>query len=155
MSWFSSLFTNDVTPVIAVPPAAAKTFAEQALSSLDSLAVAVRHAGGNVSPHVFSMLRSLDDVLRPLIAHVAVHPVVVEKEFAIEALITDYTPTALTLFLKLPAGEQVDGGKADLLLQEQLTSLERNARQVSAGIYEDSVSALETHAIFIQTKFHD
>ncbi|MCU1406031.1 MAG: hypothetical protein JWQ43_2334 [Glaciihabitans sp.] len=123
--------------------------------ALDELAGAARGAGSRVSTQVYSQLRSIDDVVRPLINHVATHPVVIETEIAIESLITDYVPTPLRLFLQLPAAEAVDGGKADLLLQEQFTALERSARKLSLSVYSDSVSALETHAIFIQNKFRE
>lgn len=154
MSWLESIFARNDSPRVPEAAPAAQSFDARILSALDSLAEASRRSGAAVSPQVFSMLRSIDDVLRPLSAHVALHPVVVEREVAIESLVTDYVPTALRLFLELPRSEQADGGKADRLLQEQFTALERSARQLSANIYEDSVSALETHTIFIQTKFN-
>jgi hypothetical protein len=157
VSWLEALFARDEPrrATAPVPAAPVQSFTERATASLDTLADATRAAGSRVSTQVFSQLRSIDDVVRPLIAHVATHPVVIETEIAIESLITDYVPTPLRLFLELPAAEAVDGGKADLLLQEQFTALERSARKLSLSVYGDSVSALETHAIFIQNKFRE
>lgn len=152
MSWFDSIFPRD-SAQSAPAAVVAEPFDVRILRSLNTLALASRRSGAAVSPQVFSQLRSLDDVIRPLLAHVALHPVAVEREIAIESLVTDYVPTTLRLFLELPMSEQVDGGPADKLLQEQFTALEKSARQTSANIYEDSLSALQTQAIFIQTKF--
>jgi hypothetical protein len=157
VTWLNSLFTGDApsTPSTPAPSAPVITFSDRVTASLDSLAQASRRSGAAVSPAAFSQLRSIDDVIRPLLAHIALHPVMLEREIALEALVTDYVPTTLTLFMQLPESQQADGGKADLLLQAQFTALERSARQQSTTIFEDSVSALETHAIFIQNKFQE
>jgi hypothetical protein len=158
VSWLESLFSRDESrrpPAVPVAPAAPQSFSDRMTAALDTLADSARAAGSQVSTAVFSQLRTIDDVLRPLILHVGTHPVVIETEIAIESLVTDYVPTPLRLFLQLPPSEKADGGKADLLLQEQYTALERNARHLSASVYNDSVSALETHAIFIENKFRE
>lgn len=154
MSWLDSIFARADSPRAPNIAPVVQSFDERILPALNSLAEASRRSGAAVSPQVFSMLRSLDDVLRPLLAHVALHPVVVEREVAIESMITDYVPTSLRLYLELPESDRVDGGKADRLLQEQYTALEKSARQLSANIYDDSLAALETQSIFIQTKFN-
>jgi hypothetical protein len=138
-----------------VSPPAPQSFSARMAAELDTLSESTRAAGSQVSTAVFSQLRTIDDVLRPLIDHVGTHPVVIETEIAIESLVTDYVPTPLRLFLQLPPSETADGGKADLLLQEQYTALERNARRLAESVYDDSVSALETHAIFIENKFRE
>jgi hypothetical protein len=152
MSWFEALTGRNTAPVAVVPPAAAP-YGQRATSALDALATSVRAASTIVSPTVFSQLRSIDDIVRPLITHIATHPVIIDTQLSIDAIITDYVPTTLALFLRLPASERAIGGKSDLMLQEQFTTLERSAHDISARVYRDSISALETNAIFIQTKF--
>jgi hypothetical protein len=152
MSWFEALTGRNTAPAPAIPPAAAP-YEQRATAALDSLAAAVRAASTIVSPTVFSQLRSIDDVVRPLIVHIATNPVIIDTQLSIDAIITDYVPTTLSLLLQLPAAERAIGGKSDLMLQEQFTTLERSAHDISARVYRDSISALETNAIFIQNKF--
>jgi hypothetical protein len=128
-------------------------FAERMLSDLEELAAVARQSSGAVSAHVFSILRGIDDILRPLLSQIALHPVSVEREIAIESLITDYVPTSLRLFFALPPSERAEDGVAHGLLNEQVAALERSAENLSRSINADSLSALRTQSLFIQSKF--
>ena len=157
MSWFDSLFGRGEVEAVAVAAVAASTkpFHEKTAEQLDILTKFVKRSSREISPSVYSQLRSIDDAARPLIDYIATHPVEPAKEYAIEALLTDYIPTPLGIFLQLPEGERRDGGKADLLLIKQYGTLEKNIIELGQSIYVDTMNALETHARFIDNKFSE
>ena len=154
MSWISNLFGLDEAPVgtgaIAVPT---KPFHERSEEQLNILTKFVKQSSREVSPDVYSRLRSMDDLIRPLIKYIAANPVVIEKEIAIESLLTDYIPTPLGIYLQLPDSERTDGSAGDLVLISQYDTLERSIVELGKGIYKDSLAQLQTHAIFLETKF--
>lgn len=155
MSWLSSIFgKDDALPVLpSVAPTLVAPFHDKALGWLDTLAAHVKQSSDIISPAVYSRLRSIDDVMRPFIKALEGKPSVVETEVAIESMLTDYIPTPLNLYVNLPAGERTDSGRADLILLAQYDTLETAARELSSRLQGDSVSSLETHAIFIRDKF--
>ena len=157
MSWFSNLFGvsgSSNTPVAPVSnPLVPQPFHEQAQEQLDALAVFIKQVSSEISPAVYSRLRSIDDVIRPMLKHIIDNPLTAENEYAVKALLTDYITTPINIFLKLNEAEKIDGGRSDLLLLEQYDTLEKSARELNAQIYGDTVSSLETHNIFIQNKF--
>lgn len=160
MSWLSSLF-NKNDPNIAVQIAQestqaannAVTFDAKAIIWLDDLAHVVKQSSSLISPAVFSRLRSIDDVMRPIIKSLKDVQLIVDTEVEIQSILTDYIPTPLDLYLNLPLNDRQDGGKADLILLSQYDTLETVVRDLALTLKGDSVSALETHAIFIKDKF--
>ncbi len=155
MSWLSAMFGSaDGNPGVRTPDEPEVPFTERVTASLNTLAAAARSAGAVISTTAFSQLRSIDDVIRPLLGYIAGNPVPITEQIAIESLVSDYVPTSLRLFLLLPPGDQQDGDPGDLLLQEQFTALEKSARQLRSSIIVTAASALETHAIFLQNKFN-
>ena len=165
MSWLDSLFGRDSvagdvaqnldegSPAFSAP-IPAMSFSERVTSELDSLARVEQRMSSQVSAAVFSQLRTIDDIVRPLLVHISTRTVLVETEVALESLVKDYVPTPLSLFEQLPANEKVDGGKADLLLQSQYATIISSTFNLAKGVYGNSMSALETNAIFVQDKFN-
>ncbi|TDW31281.1 hypothetical protein [Cryobacterium psychrophilum] len=155
MSWLSTMFGNhEGNTGVETPVEPELAFTERVTASLNTLAADARLAGAVISTTAFSQLRSIDDVIRPLLAYIAGNPVPITDQIAIESLVSDYVPTSLRLFLLLPPEDQTAGDPADLLLHEQFTALETSARRLSATIIVTAASALETHAIFLQNKFN-
>jgi len=153
MSWFSNLFGVQGEPTPVTPMVTADPFHVQAEQQLDVLAKFVRQISNQISPAVYSRLRTIDDIVRPMLKHIVDNPLTAENEYAVKALLTDYIPTPANIFLSLNAAEKIDGGRADLLLLEQYDTLEKSVRELNAQIYGDKVSSLETHKIFIENKF--
>jgi len=156
MSWFSTLFGMDSKrdELSVANAVVAKPFHQRAREELDKLEFFVKEHANVISPAVYSVLRDIDDELRPLLTYMEDKPPLVETEVYVQSLLTDYIPTPLSLYLNLPLSEQKDGGKSDLILLGQYVTLEKSVRELSANIYRDSVAQLETHAIFIQNKFN-
>lgn len=154
MSFLSDLFGTKNAPVAPTStPILPVNFADQCIEQLDALGNFIRTVSDVLSTDAYSHLRSIDDLIRPMLSYIKDHPMTAESEFAVKALLTDYIPSPLNIFLSLPSAEKLDGGKADLLLVEQYATLEKSVRDLVAEITSDVVSSLETHKIFIQNKF--
>jgi hypothetical protein len=159
MSWLSTLFGGRDTTVaeqaMAGNIAATKpdTFPERAVKEMELLNRHVKSISREISPAVYSRLRSIDDLVRPLVAYIETRPVLIEKEIEIESLLTDYIPTPLNIFMQLTPKERADGSKADLLLLSQYDTLERSVIELGKGIYTDTMSELEVHAAFVERRF--
>jgi len=154
MSLFKALFGSDnnaaniVAPLLSEPP-----FHEKALEQLDLLDKFAKEMSGSISTSVYSQLRTIDDILRPLLEYLKTHDIVMEQKVLIQSIITDYVPTPLETFKLLPENDKVDGGKGDLLLTQQYDTIEANTRELAAEIYGRVLSELSTQAIFIKNKF--
>lgn len=159
MTWISNWWygrNDDPTPSNANPAnvtAASQLFHEKAQIQLDMLARFVKESSNVVSPAVYSRLRSIDDVVRPLIKFLATHDIVAEQEIAIEYLLTRYIPEPLNTFVLLQQKDREENGKADTLLLQQYDTLEKSTRELADGIYKRTMSDLNTYAIFIEEKF--
>lgn len=155
MSFFDKLFgAGDTQPVMVVAPAPLlKPFHVEALEKLDELSVFVKKCGGDVSPVVFSRLRELDDVLRPLVKFLGEHETVMENRVVVLKIITEYVPDPLQLFLGLPVVERVAGSRGELLLIEQYDILVKNTREIASEITEQAFNELATQTIFIKDRF--
>ncbi|WP_159602637.1 hypothetical protein [Agromyces humi] len=153
MSWIDNLFTRPQPVIQPSQPAGEQTFTDRAIASLDGLASASRAASPKLSPAAYSALRTIDDNLRPVIERTATHPVLIEREIEILSVITDYVPTSLELFLRLPDADRADGGRGDRMLIEQLDRIERTTRAMAAHVADDAMTAMEAQAIFLQNKY--
>lgn len=156
MSWLSSLFGRDEgqSPPQQAPAVAPQNFAERVRHEAFALEGLVKRSSGKLSPEVYSLLRSIDDLIKPVIDDSAITPLMAEDEYAVEAYLTDYIPTPLNIYLELPAAQRAFGGKADLLLQDQYVTLLHGARSLRREVETDNTNALEAHAIFLQNKFN-
>lgn len=156
MSIFDRLFGNGspVNPVAQVAAAVVEQpFHVLALEQLNDLSIFVKKSSKFISTEVFSQLRVIHDILRELIGFLETHDTLVENQVVLTKIITEYIPDPLEMFLRLPTSEQINGGKADLLLREQYGILEKNARDLSIQVNEQVLSDLQTQAIFIKDRF--
>jgi len=160
MSWISTLFggrDDSVAAAVADGNFATPTttFHERVHEQSEHLARYIKSVSREISPAAYSRLRSIDDLVQPLVAYIETHPVIVEKELEVENLLTTYIPRPLEIFMKLTPTERADGGKADLLLLSQFDKLERSVIELGKGIYTDSMSELEIQSRFVDTRFRD
>lgn len=155
MSWISDWWNGQskadkASANTAMPQ---KAFHERALEQLDLLAKLVKQSSNVLSPTVYSRLRSIDDVMRPFMVYISSHDLFMEHQVMVESMLTKYIPEPLNTFLNLQPKDQVEGGKADMLLQQQFDTLEKSARDFVEGIYKGGVASLSTYARFIEDKF--
>jgi hypothetical protein len=148
MSWFNRRNTAPVPVIVPVP------FSEQMISWLDELSWFERESSHLISTNVFSRLRRINDVLHELTTFISRYEIRAEDEYILKATITEYIPSALTLFNQLPASAQKDGGEADLLLLSQCDNIERSVRQLVKDMHERAQSELVTHTMFVDERFN-
>lgn len=152
MTWLSALFGGGDREPDTVTAPAVVPFHVRAAQAADNLAAASRKFGRDISPAAYSNLRRIPDLIRPAIADAAEHPLLAEREYSIESLLTDLVPTTLTTFLRIPAGDRADGSDADKALTRQLDSLAVSAQDITALTKRDAVAALEANAMFLDAK---
>jgi hypothetical protein len=138
---------------VQVAAAIQKPFHEVALDQLNALAVHTKEVSNVISTDVYSRIRSIDDIMRPLIKFLENQDVAMENQVVITKMITEYIPDPLEIFVRLPKTEQADGGAADLLLIEQYAILGENAKKLAEEIRSQVLKELQTQAIFIKDRF--
>jgi hypothetical protein len=153
MTLFKAIFgSGNAQAVVATLPE--PPFSERALVQLNLLDKLVKENSNEISTEVYSKLRDLDDILRPLIEYLKTHQALQEQETLIESAITDYIPTPLDTFKTLPDSDKEEGGQGDLLLLRQYATIETNIRKLADEIYGRVLKELGTQAIFIDDKFN-
>lgn len=134
----------------AVQPEA---FDKKLLKDLDNLAVYMR-ANGNIIPTgVYSQVRRIDDVLRPLLAFIAVNGCSAEQEHLLTSMITAYIPDPLKTFVSLPKGDRADDGTPAKLLKEQFDTMLKRVYDLSELVRTGALNELAIHADFIDNRF--
>ena len=82
-----------------------------------------------------------------------------EDRFVVERTATDYLPSAVQSYLKLPEAyrsvplREADGKTASQVLSEQLDLLHQRIRRVVDAAYRDDLEALLVHGRFLHSKF--
>lgn len=155
--FFGSLFGTAAAPAAGsaepAPPATEEDELRDTVASLDRLRAAVRRAGAVLPPLVSSQVRQIEDVLRPLLGHVARHGASTEQRVLLNAIITNYLPTPLRAYTGISERERTDDSEATALLVEQLTILEGIARDVDNQVRTGAIAELSTHGRFLEDKF--
>jgi hypothetical protein len=139
-----------VTPAPA--PAAAAPFADRAQQQLAALSVIARQAGSDLNGEAYSRLRRIEDLLRPVIADAAAHPILPEREFAVEAMLTDLVPNTLAAYRRVAAADRAPGSAAEQSLTTQLGMLGESAAEIAAQVKQDAVSALQANAFLLESR---
>lgn len=135
------------------PAVQAVPFHDKVLKDLDELAVFMRKHGGIIPTFVYSQVRRIDDVLRPLISYIAVNGCSPEQEHLLESMVTDYIPTPLKTFIGLPKQDRADDGRPAQLLSSQFATIEKRVRDLAELVRTGALDELATHAEFIDNRF--
>ena len=136
----------------AAAPVVAEPFGARALRQLEALSVTSRRAGRDLEPAAYSYLRHIEDILRPAIEDAVQHPILPEREFAIETMLTDLIPNTLAAFQRISDEDRLPGSAAASSLATQLQMLGESAREIAALIKQDAVSALQANAFLLQSR---
>lgn len=132
-------------------------FVDRMVQQLDRLRWQARSAGSRLPIATLPMIGRIEDVVKPLLDHLAANPPSIDEEIAVESLLTDYFPTTLTTYLNLNpqfAGEARPDGRTpgdDLI--DQLRTLATAATELSRAIYAHDAQDLQSQGRFLQTKF--
>lgn len=136
-----------------VPVVQSEPFEKKLTKDLDGLAVYMR-ANGNIIPtSVYSQVRRIDDVLRPLLVYITANGCSPEQEHLLTSMITDYIPTPLKTFISLPRADRADNGNPARLLKEQFDTMLEKVYDLSELVRRGALSELAMHADFIDDRF--
>lgn len=143
---------DERAPLAAAALVAAEPFGTRALRQLDALSVTSRRAGRDLEPAAYSSLRHIEDILRPAIEDAAQHPILPEREFAIETMLTDLIPNTLAAFQRISDEDRAPGSDAAASIAAQLRMLGESATEIAALIKQDAVSALQANAFLLESR---
>lgn len=154
--WKSLFGRGDASPE-AESAAAPEDFAGRMRASFDRLRADARRAGGRLPVAALPLLGRIEDIVGPLLDHLDANPPTVDEQIPVEALLTDYLPTAVNAFIRLnPTVADrpgADGRTPGDALLDQLALLEEAAHRLSVAIYSHDAQQLETHGRFLATRF--
>ncbi|MGI4894664.1 MAG: hypothetical protein ACRYF3_06100 [Janthinobacterium lividum] len=139
-------------PVVTVDPVVAL---QERLR--DIVRSANRH-GGRLPDGAVPAVHEIEDVLRPLLVHVAKRGAGVEAMHDLEAIVQDYLPGALDRYLDLPAdyalGNRGPSGTTPAVeLVAQLKLLAAGSRDLYRAVYDHDAQQLATQGRFLDAKF--
>lgn len=136
------------TPIIPLIP-----YDEKVQAWFSNLETKTRKNSYALSPTVYSTLRFIADILRPVVPQVAETELTEETRIELQSLLTDYLIAPMDIYVGLPEAQRQDGGEADLLLIAQYDTLVNAAIEMSKRFKKDGLQALQVHSIFINDKF--
>ncbi|NAZ87557.1 hypothetical protein GTR00_15845 [Kineococcus sp. T90] len=144
-------------PVPAAPPAPADPV--QALQvRLRETVQRANRAGGRLPDGAVPAVRDVEDVLKPLLAHVARRGAQVEEMHNLEAIVDEYLPGALERYLDLPEDYALhhrgpSGTTPAEELVSQLHLLLEGARELQQAVYDHDARLLSEQGRFLDAKF--
>lgn len=140
--------SQPIIPVVQPDP-----FEKKLYKDLDNLAVYMRSNGNIIPTSVYSQVRRIDDILRPLLAFITANGCSAEQEHLLNAMITDYIPTPLKTFISLPRADRADDGTPARLLREQFDTMLEKVYDLSELVRSGALNDLAIHAEFIDERF--
>ncbi|MET3919355.1 hypothetical protein [Arthrobacter sp. UYEF20] len=153
--FIGSLFGG--APVLGITERAPEPTADaemaQTAGSLDNLRSAIRRAGAELPTSVSSQLRQIDDVLRPLVTHIAEQGASMEQQVLLNSIVCSYIPDPLRTYLALPDSARTEESGPTGLLAEQFATLEEIARDLANQVRIGAIAELSTHGRFLEDKF--
>ena len=159
---FKAALTGE--PVLEPAPAAPPVEAPAAdpvtamQRELRTVVQTVNRAGGRLPDGAVPTVREIEDVLVPLLAHVAKRGADVEELHNLEAIVTEYLPGALEHYLDLPEQYALthrgpSGTTPAQELVSQLGLLLDGTRQLQQAVYDHDAQRLATQGRFLDAKF--
>ncbi|WP_432495090.1 hypothetical protein [Kineococcus gypseus] len=142
-------------PVEPAPPAdPVQALQERLRATVDR----ANRAGGHLPDGAVPAVRDVEDVLRPLLAHVARRGARVEELHNLEAIVTDYLPGALERYLGLPEDYALHhrGPSGTTPAEELLTQLGlllEGSRELQQAVYDHDARLLSEQGRFLDAKF--
>ncbi|ABS04779.1 hypothetical protein [Kineococcus radiotolerans] len=141
----------------AVPPAPADPVSGLQEALREVVRTANRH-GGRLPDGAVPAVREVEDVLRPLLAHVARRGAEVEELHNLEAIVTEYLPGALEHYLDLPPDyaetHRLPSGLTPAEeLVNQLRLLVDGSRDLQRAVHDHDAQKLSVQGRFLDAKF--
>jgi len=142
-------------PVEPAPPADPVEAMQLTLRKVVQLA---NRNGGRLPDGAVPAVREIEDVLKPVLAHVAKRGAEVEELHNLEAIVNEYVPGALEHYLDLPEDYALtnrgpNGATPAEELVNQLKLLVDGARDLQRAIYDHDARKLSVQGRFLDAKF--
>lgn len=144
--------TAPVPTAPTAPALAPAEFSARAEQQLARLADFSRAAGRDLDGQAYSLLRRIEDILRPAIADAAAHPILPEREHAIETMLTDLIPETIGAYRRIPREDRARGSASASSLTRQLGMLLDSAASIRDLIQQDAHSALAANALLLESR---
>lgn len=140
--------SQPIIPVVQPEP-----FEKKLYKDLDELAIYLRSHGNIIPTSVYSQVRRIDDILRPLLAFITANGCSPEQEHLLTSMITSYIPTPLKAFVSLPKADRADNGTPARLLTEQFDTMLEKVYDLAELVRTGALNELAIHADFIDDRF--
>ncbi|WP_432547906.1 hypothetical protein [Kineococcus sp. SYSU DK004] len=150
-------------PVLQGPPEPAAPLAPSdpvavVGEQLRALVRRVNAAGGRLPDGAVPKVREIEDVLRPVVAHVAKRGVEAEELHHLETIVGEYLPAAVDRYLDLPddyarTHRGATGATPAQELLTQLGLLHEGALQLRSAVYDHDAQQLAVQGRFLDAKF--
>ncbi len=125
-------------------------FQKKVLKALDVIAVSTRKAGRDIPTVVYSKIRSIDDVLRPLTDYVVLKggcsP---EQEHLFFGMVEQHIPESLQKFMNVNPRDRMPGSEAEKLAVEQFDLMEKKSREFDHMVRSGAMDALQAQTYFV------
>jgi hypothetical protein len=147
----------DKEPVHGVSPETVAPLDADAIQrALNNLLAEARKS---LPPELMERVRGIASAVADLLPAYRSSGLDARDRFLVERTATDYLPSAVNRYLKLPQAVRsapipdVDGKTASQVLSDQLDILNRRLRQAVDTTYREDVEALVVHGRFLNSKF--
>jgi hypothetical protein len=122
--------------------------------ALAQLRATVLRRGAELPTVVVSQVLQIVDVLRSLLGYVSQYAATAEQYILLKAVATDYLPTPLGAYLKLPASSRTDESDATAVLIEQLEGLYSMVKSLDNQVRTGAKTELAIHGRFLRDKLN-
>jgi hypothetical protein len=124
----------------------------------DELAAIERQAGHRLPAPLATKVASIATTIREMLPLIETTTVPRDQLFAVDRTVSDYLPTALDNFLRLPRTYAtthvvVDGKTSADLLGEQLDLIDEKMHEISTALAKDDVGRLLAQGRFLEDRF--
>jgi hypothetical protein len=118
----------------------------------------VRDITGRVPPEVMAKVLKIRQTILRILAHWDNFGPGSAELFVVTRTATDYLPTSLAAYLKLPKGDSArratqDGRTARQILVDQLTLLEQRMNEIAEDVVRHDLDRLLAHGRFLEERF--
>jgi len=155
--FFGALFSNrraTQQPTELPPGAPANDDLRDSAAALNDLRTLVLGSGAEMPTIVFSRLRQLDDLLRPLIGYMEGAAPSTEQIVLLKSIVMEYVPSPLRTYLTLSLPHRQDLSRETAVLLDQLGAIYSAARKLDTQMRTGAITELEVFGLFLEDKFN-
>lgn len=148
---------DDGAPSPAPPEGPTGSFADEMAAALREVSATARRAGNRLPVAALPRLGLIEDLLHPLLAHLAASPPTVDEDIAVRGIVADYLPTTVNAYLSMNAQfaalPRADGRTPGDDLLDQLATLHQAVTELAQAVYAHDAQELQVQGRFLQSKF--